>query len=190
MHFWKLQWRSAVAIAIVFFACFYLPVETLQKSQRLQNAFWESLYLVRWYAQEHVLLCLIPAFFIAGAISVFISQEAVLKYLGAKANPLLAYSVAATSGSLIAVCSCTVLPLFAGIYRLGAGLGPAVVFLYSGPAINILATILTARVLGLKLGIARAIAAITLSIVIGLCMSFIFRREELEKINPSPPLTR
>ena len=144
--------------------------------------FWEALYLVRWYAQEHVLLCLIPAFFIAGAIAVFISQDAVMKYLGPKANKVLAYGVASVSGTILAVCSCTVLPLFAGIYRMGAGLGPAVAFLYSGPAINVLAIILTARVLGPQLGIARAVGAIVFSIVIGVAMQFIFRNETLEPV--------
>jgi len=127
---------------------------------RLKNAVWESLYLVRWYAQEHVLLCLIPAFFIAGAIAVFVSQASVMKYLGAKANKVLAYGVASVSGTILAVCSCTVLPLFAGIYRMGAGLGPACAFLYSGPAINVLAIFLTARVLGFSLGLARAVGAV------------------------------
>lgn len=182
MPFWKEEWKPLVLIVAIFLLCFYLPVEALQRSERLQNAVWEALYLVRWYAQEHVLLCLIPAFFIAGAIAVFISQDAVMKYLGAKANKVLAYGVASVSGILLAVCSCTVLPLFAGIYRMGAGLGPATAFLYSGPAINVLAIILTARVLGLKLGVARAIGAILFSVVIGLAMAFIFRKEELEKI--------
>ncbi len=153
------------------------------------------MYWVRWYAQEHVLLCLIPAFFIAGAIAVFISQDSVMKYLGTNANKVLAYSVASVSGTILAVCSCTVLPLFAGIYRMGAGLGPATAFLYSGPAVNVLAIILTARALGLQLGIARAIGAILFSVVIGLLMAFIFRKEELEKIEaqaglPEPDVSR
>jgi len=164
-----------------FLLCFYLPVERMQNWPRLGNAIWESLYLVRWYAQEHVLLCLVPAFFIAGAISVFVSQASVMKYLGAHANKIVAYGVASTSGTLLAVCSCTVLPLFAGIYRMGAGLGPACAFLYSGPAINVLAIILTARILGLELGIARAVGAMAFSVIIGLAMHFIFRKEELEK---------
>ena len=179
--FWKSEWKSLSLITAVFILCFYLPVEYLQDSKRLNDSFWEALYLVRWYAQEHVLLCLIPAFIIAGAISVFISQGAVMKYLGVNANKLLAYSVASVSGTLLAVCSCTVLPLFAGIYKRGAGLGPAVAFLYSGPAINVLAIVMTAKVLGAELGIARAIGAIIFSIVIGLLMSLIFRREEQAK---------
>jgi len=179
--FWKTEWKSFSLITAVFLFCFYLPVEYLQHSPRLLDSFWESLYLVRWYAQEHVLLCLIPAFIIAGAISVFISQGAVMKYLGAGANKFLAYGVASVSGTLLAVCSCTVLPLFAGIYKRGAGLGPAIAFLYSGPAINILAIVMTAKVLGAELGIARAIGAVFFSIVIGLLMSFIFRKEEQAK---------
>lgn len=182
MLIWKEEWKSLAGIVAVFLLCFYLPVEAIQNSERLKNAFFESLYLVRWYAQEHILLCLIPAFFIAGAIAVFISQDSVMKYLGVKANKILAYGVASVSGTILAVCSCTVLPLFAGIYRMGAGLGPATAFLYSGPAINILAIILTARILGLELGIARAVGAILFSIIIGLAMDFIFRKEELEKI--------
>lgn len=195
MPFWKSEWKPLLWIVAGFLICFYLPVEAIQNSERLRNAVFESLYLVRWYAQEHVLLCLIPAFFIAGAIAVFISQDSVMKYLGANANKVLAYSVASVSGTILAVCSCTVLPLFAGIYRMGAGLGPATAFLYSGPAINVLAIILTARVLGLKLGIARAVGAIVFSVVIGLLMAFIFRKEELEKIEvqgglPEPEVTR
>ena len=178
---WKSEGKKLAVIAGLFSICFYLPVEWLAGSERLGKAVWESLYLVRWYAREHVLLCLVPAFLIAGAISVFVSQASVMKYLGAKANKVLAYGVASVSGTVLAVCSCTVLPLFAGIYRMGAGLGPATAFLYSGPAINVLAIILTARVLGLELGIARAVGAIVFSIVIGLAMHLIFRKEELAK---------
>lgn len=195
MYFWKSEWKPLLWIVLGFLLCFYLPVEIIQNSERLRNAFFESLYLVRWYAQEHVLLCLIPAFFIAGAIAVFISQDSVMKYLGANANKVLAYGVASISGTILAVCSCTVLPLFAGIYRMGAGLGPATAFLYSGPAINILAIIMTARILGLQLGIARAVGAIAFSVIIGLLMALIFRKEELEKIEaqaglPEPEVTR
>jgi len=179
--FWKTEWKSLSLIVAAFLVCFYLPVEYLQGSRRLIDSFWEALYLVRWYAQEHVLLCLIPAFIIAGAISVFISQAAVMKYLGVNANKLLAYGVASVSGTILAVCSCTVLPLFAGIYKRGAGLGPAIAFLYSGPAINVLAIVLTAKVLGPELGIARAIGAVLFSVVIGLLMSLIFRKEEQAK---------
>jgi len=188
---WKKEWKKLAAIVVVFVACFYLPVG----KNRFDNAIMESLYLVKWYAQEHVLLCLIPAFFIAGAIAVFVSQASVMKYLGAKANKFLAYAVASVSGSILAVCSCTILPLFAGIYRMGAGLGPASAFLYSGPAINVLAIILTARILGLELGIARAVGAISFSVIIGLIMHFIYRREEIEKANgqmamPGPQVSR
>ncbi len=174
---WKTEWKKLAVIIVVFLACFYLPVGV----GRFDNAVTESLHLVKWYAQEHVLLCLVPAFFIAGAISVFVSQASVMKYLGARASKVLAYGVASVSGTILAVCSCTVLPLFAGIYKMGAGLGPATAFLYSGPAINVLAIILTARVLGLEIGIARAAGAIVFSVVIGLLMHLIYHKEELER---------
>ena len=167
----------------VFLILYYLPVNFV----RLENALIESIYLARWYTREHVITCLVPAFFIAGAISVFISQASVIKYLGPKAKRLTAYSVAAVSGSVLAVCSCTVLPLFAGIYKMGAGLGPATAFLYAGPAVNVLAIILTARVLGLELGIARAVGALSFSIIIGGIMHFIFRKEESEKAAAKMP---
>jgi len=187
----KTEWKKLAVIAAVFLGCFFLPVGV----PRFDGAIMESLYLVKWYAQEHVLLCLVPAFFIAGAIGVFVSQASVMKYLGAKANKVVAYGVASVSGTILAVCSCTILPLFAGIYRMGAGLGPACAFLYSGPAINILAIILTARILGLELGIARAVGAIVFSVVIGLLMHLIYRKEELEKANgqmgmPEPEVSR
>ncbi len=166
--------KMFLCVSAVFLACFYLPVENL----RFVNAVFEALALVKWYAREHVLLCLVPAFFIAGAISVFVSQSSVMKYFGAKANKFLSYSVASVSGTILAVCSCTVLPLFSGIYKRGAGLGPAIAFLYSGPAINVLAIILTARILGWPLGLARAVGAVVFSIVIGLLMHLIFLKEE------------
>jgi len=192
---WKNEWKKLALIIVAFLAFFYLPVEYLRQSARLKNAVWEALFLVRWYAREHVLLCLVPAFFIAGAIAVFVSQASVMKYLGARANKVLAYGVASVSGTILAVCSCTVLPLFAGIYRMGAGLGPATAFLYSGPAINVLAIILTARVLGAQLGIARAVGAVVFSVVIGLAMQLIFRKEELAKSeahfsSPEPEVSR
>ena len=171
---WKNEWKPLLLIVAVFLGIYYLPVGT----QRFDNSINESLSLTRWYAQEHVLLCLVPAFFIAGAIGVFVSQASVMKYLGARANKVLAYGVASVSGTVLAVCSCTVLPLFAGIRTMGAGLGPATAFLYSGPAINVLAIILTARILGFELGVARAVGAIAFSIVIGLIMHFIYRKEE------------
>ncbi len=147
---------------------------------------YEALALLQYYVREHVLFCLIPAFFIAGAISVFIKQEAVLKYFGAQANKCLAYGVASISGTILAVCSCTVLPVFGGIYKRGAGLGPAMAFLYSGPAINIMAIILTARVLGWEIGLARAVGAIIFSIIIGLLMHLIFLKEEKAKHADAP----
>lgn len=144
----------------------------------VQGAALEGLLLLKEYARAHVLLCLVPAFFIAGAIGEFLSQEAVLRYLGASAKRPVAYGVASVSGGVLAVCSCTVLPLFAGIYRRGAGIGPAAAFLYSGPAINVLALILTARVLGPSLGTARAAGAVLFALLLGLAMAALFRREE------------
>ena len=176
---WKKEWKPLLLIVIVFLGCFYLPLDSV----RFENAVLESLHLVKWYAREHVILCLVPAFFIAGAIAVFVSQNSVMKYLGAGAKKTLAYGVASVSGSILAVCSCTVLPLFAGIYKMGAGIGPATAFLYSGPAINVLAIILTARVLGVEIGIARAVGAVLFSIILGLLMNFIFRKDEIERIN-------
>ena len=187
-RYWQKEWRPLVLIVAGFLLCFYLPVELLSRATNLGNAFWEALYLVRWYAQEHVILCLIPAFFIAGAIAVFLSHASVMKYLGAGANKVVAYGVASVSGTMLAVCSCTVLPLFAGIYGMGAGLGPASAFLYSGPAINVLAIIFTARVLGLEIGIARAVGAVLFSILIGLSMHFIFRKEEAERLSAQAAL--
>ena len=171
------QWKHLLAGLIVFGVLFALPLE----SARFDQSITEALALTRWYAQEHVLLCLVPAFFIAGAIAVFISQNAVMKYLGPTAPKPLAYGVASVSGTILAVCSCTVLPLFAGIWRMGAGLGPAVAFLYSGPAINVLAIVLTAAVLGPELGAARAIGAISFSVIIGLVMQLIYRKEEAQR---------
>ena len=171
--------RSKIFIMVTVFMFFYfMPFS----SSKILNALMESLLMAQDYARQHVLLCLIPAFFIAGAIANFISQENIIKYFGAEANKFLSYTVAAVSGTILAVCSCTVLPLFAGIYKRGAGIGPATAFLYSGPAINVLAIILTARVLGFELGLARAIGAIIFSIVIGLSMHFIFHEDEKEKI--------
>lgn len=161
----------------VFLFAYLVPFS----SPVVRNAIMEAFLMLQEYARQHVLLCLVPALFIAGAISVFISQGSVMKYLGGKANKVLAYGVASVSGAILAVCSCTVLPLFAGIYKRGAGLGPAISFLYSGPAINILAIILTGRILGIKFGLARAIGAILFSVVIGLAMQFLFRKEEREK---------
>lgn len=154
-----------------------MPVET----EKFRNSIIDAFALAKWYAQEHVLLCLVPAFFIAGVIAVFISQASVVKHFGARAKKWKAYLIASVSGTILAVCSCTVLPLFSSIHKRGAGLGPAIAFLYSGPAINILAIILTARVLGIELGIARVIGAVTFSIVICLIMAYIYRKEEKER---------
>jgi len=165
----KLLWLIGV-----FIAAYYVPWD----HPTIRQSGLEAFMMLREYAREHVLTCLIPAFFIAGAIAVFVSQGAVLKYFGAQANKILAYSVASVSGTILAVCSCTVLPLFAGIYTRGAGIGPATAFLYSGPAINVLAIILTAKILGWKLGLARAVGAISFSIITGLLMAYIFRKDD------------
>ncbi|MGE0455722.1 MAG: permease [Vicinamibacteria bacterium] len=175
--------RTKLALLLAAFGtAYFLPIE----SPRVQGAVLEGLFLLKDYARQHVLLCLVPAFFIAGAIGQFVSQGAVMRYLGASAPRPVAYGVASVSGSILAVCSCTVLPLFASIYRRGAGLGPATAFLYSGPAINVLAMILTARVLGLELGLARAVAAAGFAFVVGLLMAALFRREEAERESHGP----
>ncbi|NLO04209.1 MAG: permease [candidate division WS1 bacterium] len=164
-------------ITIVFLVAYFIPL----RHPRVQSAIRDMFVMLQDYAQAHVLFCLVPAFFIAGAIAVFVSQAAVMKYFGPAANRVLSYGVSSVSGTILAVCSCTVLPLFAGIYKRGAGIGPACCFLYSGPAINILAIILTARVLGIELGLARAIGAIIFAIVTGLLMSYFFRQSEEER---------
>jgi uncharacterized protein len=171
------EWRVLAAGVTVFLLVFALPVGWA----RFDGAIHEALALTRWYAQEHFLLCLVPAFLIAGAIAVFISQAAVMKYLGPAAPKPAAYGMGAISGSILAVCSCTILPLFGSIWRRGAGLGPAIAFLYSGPAINVLAVVLTANVLGAELGLARAIGAIGFSVLIGFIMHMIYRKEELAR---------
>jgi len=173
----KKEWKPLLGIIALFLVAYFLPLGV----PRFDAALQEALSLVKWYAREHVLLCLVTAFFIAGAIGVFVSQASVMKYLGPKANKFLAYAVASVSGTVLAVCSCTVLPLFAGIYRMGAGIGPATAFLYSGPAINVLAIAFTARILGLEMGIARTVGAVVFSVVIGLLMQLIFRKEEKAK---------
>ncbi len=187
----KREWKRLLLFVAVFAGLYFLPVG----SPRFESAVDESLHLAHDYAREHVVLCLLPAFWIAGAIAAFVSQAAVIRYLGPKANHTVAYGVASVSGTILAVCSCTVLPLFAGIYRMGAGLGPASAFLYSGPAINVLAIVLTAKILGLELGLARAVAAVLFSIVLGLLMAWIFRREQQERTAqmadvPVPAATR
>lgn len=175
-------WWIPLLWVLGFTGLYYLPVESIQIHPLLTGA----LALAKWYAREHVLLCLVPAFFIAGAIPVFLSQNAVMKYLGPGARKVTAYGVASVSGSVLAVCSCTVLPLFSGIYRMGAGIGPATTFLYAGPAINVLAIILTGRILGLEMGVARAIGAVVFSILIGLIMHLLFKDGEKKrpKIRP------
>ncbi|MFP4409766.1 MAG: permease [Spirochaetaceae bacterium] len=169
--------RLLTGMAVVFLIAFFVP----WSAPRVSAAVNEAFLMLGEYAREHVLLCLVPAFFIAGAITIFLNQQAVIKYLGPDAPKLVAYGVASVSGTILAVCSCTVLPLFKGIYKKGAGLGPAVSFLYSGPAINILAIILTAKVLGLQLGIARAVGAIAFAFVIGLLMQLIHFKEDKER---------
>ncbi|MBU1053168.1 MAG: permease [Proteobacteria bacterium] len=167
--------RTKLLIIIsIFIGCYYIP----WNHPIVRQSGLEAFMMLREYAREHVLTCLIPAFFIAGAISVFVSQASVLKYFGANAKKLLSYSVASVSGTILAVCSCTVLPLFAGIYTRGAGIGPATAFLYSGPAINVLAITLTAKILGWQLGLARAIGAVVFAVVTGLLMSLIFRKDD------------
>ena len=169
---------NILGVTLAVFAVFYwLPIG----ATRFDTAILEALHLAKWYAREHVILCLVPAFFIAGGIAVFLNQAAVMRFLGPTANRVLAYGVASVSGSILAVCSCTVLPLFAGIHKRGAGLGPATAFLYAGPAINVLAIVLTARVLGWELGLARAIGAIVFSIAVGVSMHLLFREDAADR---------
>lgn len=167
--------RSKLFLIVgVFVAAYYVP----WSHPVIRQSGMEAFMMLQEYAREHVLTCLIPAFFIAGAIAVFVSQASVLKYFGAQAGKILSYSVAAVSGTILAVCSCTVLPLFAGIYTRGAGIGPATAFLYSGPAINVLAITLTAKILGWQLGLARAVGAVIFAVVTGLLMALIFRKDD------------
>ncbi|HNO76981.1 MAG TPA: permease [Phycisphaerae bacterium] len=168
------QWKIFVVFVAIFLIAYFLPLS----NSKVTGAILEAFKMLQWYARNHTLACVVPALFIAGAIITFLSKEAVLRHLGPRANKVEAYSVASVSGTVLAVCSCSVLPMFAGIYRVGAGLGPASAFLYSGPAINILALFLTARVLGFQIGIARAVGAIVFGVVIGLLMAIIFRKDE------------
>jgi len=170
--------KKFIYMVLAFLVAYIIPLN----NPRVKSAIMEAFYMLQEYARDHVLLCLVPAFFIAGGIAVFVSQASVIKYFGAEARKILAYSVASVSGSILAVCSCTVLPLFTGIYQRGAGIGPATAFLYSGPAINVLAIILTARVLGLKMGVARAVGAIVFAFVIGIAMAVIFRKDDQERL--------
>ena len=171
------EWTKLLLLAAGFLAAYYIPWD----HEVIRRSGLEAFMMLQEYARQHVLTCLIPAFFIAGAIAVFVSQASVLKYFGAEANKILSYSVASVSGTVLAVCSCTVLPLFAGIYTRGAGIGPATAFLYSGPAINVLAIILTAKVLGWELGLARAVGAVSFSVIAGLLMAVIFRKDDANR---------
>jgi uncharacterized protein len=172
------EYQKLMLIVAVFLAAYFIPFE----SPLVGGAIIEAFHLLQEYAREHVLFCLIPAFFIAGAIANFVSQGSVIKYFGSGASRIVAYSVASVSGVILAVCSCTVLPLFSGIYRRGAGLGPACAFLYSGPAINVLAIVLTARVLGWELGLARAVGAVIFAVAIGLLMAFFYRKDDQNRL--------
>lgn len=185
------QWKVAAVFVIVFLVAYYLPLS----NPKVTAAIVEAFKLLQWYARNHTLACVVPALFIAGGIITFLSQASVMKYLGPNSNKAIAYPVAAVSGTILAVCSCSVLPMFAGIWKLGAGLGPASAFLYSGPAINILAIFLTARVLGFDIGLARAIGAVVFAFFVGIGMAAIFRREEQAKMQaamamPDPPPTK
>jgi uncharacterized membrane protein YraQ (UPF0718 family) len=185
------QWKIAAAFVAIFLIAYFIPLADPKYSAAIVEAF----KLLQWYARNHTLACVLPALFIAGGIITFLSQASVMRYLGPKSNKIAAYSVASVAGSVLAVCSCSVLPMFAGIWKMGAGLGPASAFLYSGPAINILAIFLTARVLGLDIGLSRAIGAIGFSFLVGLGMAYLFRREEQQKLEaamlmPDPPESR
>ena len=173
----KRELKIFAALAGIFLVAYFLPLG----NTKIQDAIQESFRLLQWYARNHTLACVVPALFIAGAIITFLSQSSVLRYLGPRANPVLAYSVASVAGCVLAVCSCSVLPMFAGIYNLGAGLGPATAFLYSGPAINVLAIFLSARVLGFSIGLGRFIGAVIFAVVIGILMAVVFRKGERAK---------
>ncbi|MCC6126858.1 MAG: permease [Pirellulales bacterium] len=187
----KKEFGIFLGLAAVFLVAYFLPLG----EGKIQAAILEAFYMLQWYARNHTLACVVPAMFIAGAIAVFFSKETVLRHLGPKANKVEAYSVASVSGTVLAVCSCSVLPMFAGIYRVGAGLGPAAAFLYSGPAINVMAIFLTARVLGYDLGIARVIGSVAFAVIIGIIMAAIFRKDEARREAavmqlPDPPPAR
>ena len=187
----KKELKIFVTFVVIFLLAYFLPLG----DAKVKGAIYEAFLLLQWYARNHTLACVVPALFIAGAITTFLSKEGVLKHLGPKANKVEAYSVASVSGTVLAVCSCSVLPMFAGIYRVGAGLGPAACFLYAGPAINVLAIFLTARVLGFELGVARVIGAIVFGVIVGLLMALIFRRSEESRTEatmamPDPPTAK
>ena len=185
------QWKIAAAFVAIFLVAYFLPLS----DAKISGAILEAFKLLQWYARNHTIACVLPALFIAGGIITFLSQASVMRFLGPKANQPIAYAVAAVAGTVLAVCSCSVLPMFAGIWKMGAGLGPASAFLYSGPAINILAIFLTARVLGLDIGLWRALGAIGFSFLVGIGMAVLFRREEKQKLEialqmPEPPPSR
>lgn len=185
---WRKELQVLGAMAGVFLVAYYLPLSNAS----VQGAIQEAFKLLQWYVRNHTLACVVPAMFIAGAVTTFLSKEVVLRHLGPTSSKPKAYGVASVSGTVLAVCSCSVLPVFAGIHRLGAGLGPAIAFLYSGPAINVLAIFLTARVLGAPIGIGRAVGAIVFSVAIGWVMAMVFRREESARVRealamPDPP---
>jgi len=172
------EWKKLAWIVGVFVVAYSLPLG----NPRVSAAILEAFRLLQWYAIHHTLACVVPAMFIAGAIATFLSQASVMRYLGPTASKPMAYAVASVSGMVLAVCSCSVLPMFAGIYAMGAGLGPASAFLYSGPAINVMAIFLSARVLGLDLGIGRVSGAVTFAVIIGLLMALFFRSSEQRRI--------
>lgn len=196
------EWKIFAVFVGVFLFAYFVPLatptfdpESSPIAAKVTGAIVEAFVLLQWYARNHTLACVVPALFIAGAITTFLTKESVLKHLGPKANKAESYSVASVSGTVLAVCSCSVLPMFAGIYRIGAGLGPAACFLYAGPAINVLAIFLTARVLGFELGVARVIGAIVFGVVIGLMMALLFRRSEEHRSEatlamPDPPASK
>jgi hypothetical protein len=198
----KREMKILAAFVAIFLVAYFLPLATPQFQEgtnptnaKVTKAIVEAFVLLQWYARNHTLACVVPALFIAGAITTFLSKEGVLKHLGPKANKAEAYSVASVSGTVLAVCSCSVLPMFAGIYRIGAGLGPAACFLYAGPAINVLAVFLTARVLGFELGVARVIGAVVFGVIVGLIMALLFRKSEEKRTEatmamPDPPAAK
>jgi uncharacterized membrane protein YraQ (UPF0718 family) len=172
------EWKKGAWLAGIFLVAYFLPLG----NPKVTNAVLEGFRLLQWYAIHHTLACVVPAMFIAGAISTFLSQASVMRYLGPQSNPVTAYAVASVAGVILAVCSCSVLPMFAGIYAMGAGLGPASAFLYSGPAINVMAIFLSARVLGFDLGAGRVVGAVVFAVIIGLLMALFFRRSEQKRI--------
>ena len=176
------DWKKFAWLVGIFVVAYFLPLG----NPKVQQSILEAFRLLQWYALHHTLACVVPAMFIAGAISTFLSQAAVMRHLGAGANPAKAYAVASVAGIILAVCSCSVLPMFAGIYGAGAGLGPASAFLYSGPAINVMAIFLSGRVLGVDIGVARALGAVVFAVIIGLIMAGVFRHSEKKRFEAAP----